>query len=186
MQIRVATPADARAIAEIYAPIVRETVISFEAAPPSAEEMAGRISRTLKSHPWLVAVEDGAILGYAYGSQFRARAAYRWTCEVSAYVDGSTRRGGVGKALYRQLLDTLRRQNFHTALAIITLPNAASVGFHEFFGFEPTGTVAEIGFKFGAWHDVTTLRLALSDSATQPPEPISFPDLSAGGTPSQP
>ena len=177
MQIRVATPADAPAIADIYAPIVRETVISFESAPPSAEEMAGRVAMTLQSHPWLVAVEDDAILGYAYGSYFRTRAAYRWTCEVSAYVDGSTRRGGVGRALYGQLLDTLRRQNFHTALAIITLPNAASVGFHQSFGFEPAGTVAEIGFKFGAWHDVTTLRHALSDPTTSPPEPITFPDL---------
>lgn len=177
MQIRVATPADAPAIADIYAPIVRETVISFESKPPSAEEMAGRIGTTLQSHPWLVAVEDGAILGYAYGSQFRARAAYRWTCEVSAYVDTATRRGGVGKALYGQLLDTLRRQHFHTALAIITLPNAASVGFHQSFGFEPAGTVAGIGFKFGGWHDVTTLRLALLGQTTPPPEPIAFPEL---------
>ena len=73
MQIRVATPADATAIADIYAPIVRETVISFESDPPSAKEMVGRITKTLQSHPWLVAVEDGTILGYAYGAQFRAR-----------------------------------------------------------------------------------------------------------------
>ena len=178
MEIRTACPADAPAIAAIYAPIVRETAISFESSPPTTEEMEARITGTLETHPWLVAVEDGAVLGYAYASQFRARAAYRWTTEVSAYVDATARKGGVGRALYERLLAILRRQNFHTALAIITLPNAASVGFHESFGFEPAGTLREVGFKFAAWHDVGTLRLALSDPGDTPPEPIPFPDLS--------
>ena len=139
MQIRTAELSDAQAIADIYTPIVRETAISFESEPPSAAEMAGRMARTLESHPWLVAVGDGEILGYAYASQFRARAAYRWTCEVTAYVDTATRRGGVGRALYDRLLPILRRQHFHTAVAIVTLPNEASIGFHQSFGFEPAG-----------------------------------------------
>lgn len=178
MQIRTATLADAQAIADIYAPIVRETAISFESEPPNSEEMAGRIAQTLQTHPWLVAVEDDAMLGYAYASQFRARAAYRWTCEVSAYVATGTRCGGVGRALYEDLLDCVRRQNFHTALAIVTLPNAASIGFHESFGFEPAGVLKEVGFKFDAWHDVATLRLALSDPGATHAEPVLFPALS--------
>ena len=179
MQIRTATPADAQAIADIYAPIVLETAISFESTPPTADEMAGRIAQTLQSHPWLVAVEADRILGYAYASQFRARAAYRWTCEVSAYVATGIRRGGTGRALYERLLDCVRRQNFHTALAIVTLPNAASIGFHESFGFEPAGVLKEVGFKFAAWHNVATLRLALSDPTASPAEPIPFPELIA-------
>ena len=179
MQIRTASPADAPAIADIYAPIVRETAISFESEPPTAAEMAGRIARTLESHPWMVAVEDDAILGYAYGSQFRARAAYRWTSEVSAYVKTSVRGGGVGRALYVRLLACLRRQNFHSALAIITLPNEASVRFHESFGFEPAGVLREVGYKFATWHDVATLRLVLSDPGASPPEPIPYSELAA-------
>ncbi len=179
MQIRPATPSDAPAIADIYAPIVRDTAISFESDPPTEKEMADRIARTLESHPWLVAEEDGAILGYAYASQFRARAAYRWTCEVTAYVGSQSRRGGVGRALYERLVSILRRQNYHTALAIITLPNDASVGFHRSLGFEPAGTIREVGFKFAAWHDVATLRLALSDPTPSPPDPIPYQDLAA-------
>ncbi len=177
MQIRTAGPADAPAVADIYAPIVRETAISFESEPPSADEMVRRMDQTLRTHPWLVAVEDDAVLGYAYASQFRARAAYRWTCEVSAYVDATARKGGIGRALYERLLAILRRQNFHSALAIITLPNAASIGFHESFGFEPAGVLREVGYKFGAWHDVGSLRLVLSDPEAAPQEPIPFSEL---------
>ena len=183
MRIRTATPADAQAIADIYAPIVRETAISFESTPPTADEMADRIATTLQTHPWLVAVEGDSILGYAYASQFRARAAYRWTCEVSAYVDTTARKGGIGRALYDRLLATLRRQNFHTALAVITLPNAASIGFHESFGFEHAGVLREVGYKFATWHDVASLRLVLSDPHTVPAEPIPFSELNGGDPP---
>ena len=177
IEIRTATTSDAPAMLDIYAPIVRETAISFESEPPSTAEMQSRITSTLQTHPWLVAVENGTLLGYAYGSQFRARAAYRWTSEVSAYVSQSARGSGVGRLLYGQLLAILTRQNFHSALAIITLPNAASVGFHQSFGFESVGVLPEVGFKFSTWHDVETLRLSLSDAVQNPAEPIPFPAL---------
>src|SRR5690242_13535050 len=121
--IRVAQPSDAEAIAAIYAPIVRDTTISLEVEPPGSQEMARRIAATLQTYPWLVAERDGQVSGYAYGSRHRDRAAYRWSVDVSAYVDEDVRRSGVGRALYQRLTGILRRQGFHSAFAGIALPN---------------------------------------------------------------
>lgn len=177
MEIRVANPADAKAVAELYAPYVTDTPISFETDPPGADEMASRIEKTLRTHPWLVLVSDGRILGYAYAGPFRTRAAYRWSCEVSAYVGGGARRKGVGRALYTRLIHTLRRQNVAAAFAGITLPNPASVGFHESVGFAPIGIYPRAGFKFGTWYDVGWWGLTLAELGPAPPEPIRFSAL---------
>jgi phosphinothricin acetyltransferase len=172
-RIRVAMPADADQILAIYAPIVRDTTISFEDEPPTAEEMAGRIAGTLATHPYLVCEEDGRVRGYIYASVFRARAAYRWSVETTVYIDGRTRRSGVGRALYEALLPILRRQGFHSAFAGIALPNAGSVGLHETLEFRSVGVCQDVGFKHGQWRDVGWWRLGLSDG---PPaaEPIPF------------
>jgi L-amino acid N-acyltransferase YncA len=172
-RIRVAMPADADQIQAIYAPIVRDTTISFEDEPPTAEEMAGRIAGTLSTHPYLVCEEDGRVLGYIYASAFRARAAYRWSVETTVYIDGRTRRSGVGRALYVALLPILRRQGCHSAFAGIALPNAGSAGLHETLGFRSVGVYQDVGFKHGQWCDVGWWRLGLSDG---PPaaEPIPF------------
>jgi phosphinothricin acetyltransferase len=172
-RIRVAMPADADQILAIYAPIVRDTTISFEDEPPTAEEMAGRIAGTLATHPYLVCEEDGRVRGYIYASVFRARAAYRWSVETTVYIDGRTRRSGVGRALYEALLPILRRQGFHSAFAGIALPNAGSAGLHETLGFRSVGVYQDVGFKHGQWCDVGWWRLGLSDG---PPaaEPIPF------------
>ena len=107
-RVRVAETADAPAFAAIYAPIVRDTVISFETEPPTPEEMAGRIARTLADYPWLTAVRDGQVAGYAYASQHRSRAAYRWSVDVTVYVAETARRCGVGQC-------SLRRPERHPA-----------------------------------------------------------------------
>lgn len=177
MQIRIAKPEDAPAIADIYAPFVTDSIVSFETDPPAAGEMAQRIEKTLRTHPWLVAVIDGQILGYAYAGTFRTRAAYRWSCEVSAYVGDGARRTGVGRALYARLLQVLREQNFATALAGITLPNAPSEAFHQSLGFAPVGIFRGVGHKFGAWHDVGWYGMALGDFGPSPTEPIPFSSL---------
>ncbi len=177
MQIRTARPSDAAAIAEIYAPIVRETVISFEADPPSAGEMAARIETVLATHPWIVAERSDRILGYAYAGPHRSRAAYRWACDVSVYVRPEAQRRGVGRELYRALFGILSRQNLAVAFAGIGLPNEASVALHESLGFTPVGTFEQVGFKFGAWHDVAWWRLAIGDLGSRPPEPIPFSAL---------
>lgn len=152
--IRMATPADAPAVQEIYAPIVRDTATSFEYEIPTVEEMRRRIEATLEKHPWLVCERDSRVIGYAYAGTHRARAAYQWTAEVSVYVAADARRGGVAFRLYTALFDELRRRGFHMAVAGITLPNPPSVALHERMGFVPLGVFHEIGYKFGAWRDV--------------------------------
>jgi phosphinothricin acetyltransferase len=173
MSVRVAAPADAEAVAAIYAPYVLETAISFEEEPPSREEMASRIAATLYTHPFLVFEEGGRVVGYAYGGVHVARAAYRWSANVSAYIASDAHRRGIGRTLYRALFPILRRQGFHALFAGIALPNENSVGLHEAMGFVHLGTYHEVGFKFGRWHDVGWWRLAVGEGLPQA-DPIPF------------
>jgi phosphinothricin acetyltransferase len=164
---------DAEAIANIYAPFVADTVISFEDMAPAPAEMADRIERLAKTHAWLVAEDAGEILGYAYACPHRERAAYRWTTEVTVYVDPRHQRRGVARRLYEALLARLADQGYRIALAVIALPNDASVALHEACGFELVGVYRAIGFKFGSWWDVGWWQLDLgrafsSDPARQP------------------
>lgn len=153
-QIRAATANDAAAVASIYAPYVRDTVISFEEAPPSVAEMRERITATLCAYPFLLFEEKGDVVAYAYASRHAERAAYRWSCDVAIYAAAHAHRRGIGRALYGELLATLARQGIHAAYAGITLPNEKSVGLHEAMGFQHVGNYREVGFKGGAWRDV--------------------------------
>ena len=169
--IRMAEASDAAEIARIYAPIVSDTVISFEAEPPTRDEMAERIAATLGYAPWLVCVRDGRVAGYAYGSRHNERAAYQWSANVSVYIDERNRRQGVGRALYTSLFALLRLQGFHALHAGVSLPNPGSVGLHESLGFRPVAHYPRVGFKFGAWHDVGWWQLDLGGPDGPPPEP---------------
>ena len=159
--IRLATEKDAESVGRIYAPIVVSTATSFEQNPPSTEEIANRIRKTLPETPWLICAMGDEVQGYAYASRFRERAAYQWTVEVTVYVSPDHYRQGIGSRLYASLLACLRVQGFHTALAVIALPNDASVRLHERLGFEPVGVFRDIGFKLDRWHDVGWWRLSL-------------------------
>jgi phosphinothricin acetyltransferase len=172
MVIRDADPSrDAAACAEIYAPYVLHTAISFEYVPPTAAEFAARIERITRSYPWLVADLDGRTVGYAYGSRHHERAAYRWSADVAVYLAGDAKRRGVGRALYETLLDLLARQGVQVACAGIGLPNDASVALHESVGFVPVGVYRRIGFKHGRWHDVGWWqRELLRSDGAEPPE----------------
>jgi phosphinothricin acetyltransferase len=174
MAIRLATAADAPGIHAIYAPMVRDTAISFELEPPTVEAMAGRISATLAMYPWLVWGEGGRILGYAYGSKHRERPAYQWSTEATAYVHPDFHRRGIGGGLYRVLLALLRAQGFCNAYAIITLPNAGSVALHESAGFTPLAVYHGVGYKLGRWHDIGLFeqRLCELPATPSPPRPI--------------
>ncbi|MEA2683737.1 MAG: hypothetical protein QOK05_2065 [Chloroflexota bacterium] len=165
-----ATPADAEAIQSIYEPYVAGTVISFEFDPPDTGEVARRLEGTLAQYPFLVAVEEGTIVGYAYGGTHSPRAAYRWSVDVSVYIDSARHRQGAGRALYRSLLALVTAQGYRRAYAGITLPNPASVGLHEAMGFRPVGVYQQVGWKFGAWHDVGWWQLSLDDSDAAPGE----------------
>jgi phosphinothricin acetyltransferase len=161
--VRDATAEDAARCAAIYAPYVEGTVISFELEPPSAEEMGRRIAAAAARHAWLVLEEDGEVVGYAYGGPHLSRAAYRWACEVSVYLELGRRRTGAGRALYEVLLERLAARGYRMACAGMTLPNEASAGLHRAMGFEPVGTYRRIGYKDGAWHDVAWVQRPLGD-----------------------
>jgi phosphinothricin acetyltransferase len=170
--IRDAAAADAEACAAIYAPYVRETAISFEAEPPSAAEMAGRITEAQRSHAWLVLEDHGAVVGYAYGGPFMSREAYRWATAVSVYLAAGRRRTGGGRALYEALFDRLAARGHRRALAGVALPNDASVGLHRALGFEEVGVYRRVGWKLGRWHDVAWYQRPLDDDADGPPAPL--------------
>ena len=172
--IRLAAAHDAGQVLAIYAPIVRNTIVSFETEPPSTDEMQGRIVEILAHFPWLVCERDGEILGYAYASKHRTRRAYQWSVDVSAYVHEQARRFGVGRALYTSLLKLLTVQGFYNAYAGIALPNPASVGLHEAVGFQPVGVYHAVGYKLGAWHDVGWWSLALQAHAVPPTPPVAL------------
>ncbi len=164
--IRPAKGEDAAAIQAIYEPIVTGTAISFELEPPTVAEMAERIARVSDSHAWLVAeVPDGRIAGYAYGTPHRPRAAYQHSVEVSAYMHGDFRGMGIAGRLYGRLFDVLAQGDFFHAFAGITLPNDASVALHKSVGFEAIGSFPNVGFKLGAWHDVSWWYRKIKDGA---------------------
>jgi L-amino acid N-acyltransferase YncA len=171
--IRMAGVGDAAAIAAIYRRYVTEAVTSFEVTPPSTAEMARRIETVLALAPWLVALDDaGAPIGYAYASRHAERAAYRWSVDVTVYVREGDHRRGVGRALYGALFPLLRLQGFYVAHAGVTLPNAASVGLHESFGFRPVGVYRAVGWKLGAWRDVGWWQLPLQERPATPAPPL--------------
>jgi L-amino acid N-acyltransferase YncA len=171
LTVRDATERDAAACAAIYRPYVTDTAITFETEPPTPAEMAARIARSSGTHAWLVLEDGGRVTGYAYGGPFKPRASYRWSCEVSVYLEAGRRRTGGGRALYTELLDRLAGRGYRTAVAGMTLPNPASEGLHRAMGFEPVGTYRRIGWKNGAWHDVAWVQRDLAAAADPPAEP---------------
>lgn len=175
-KIRLANAADAEGVLAIYAPIVRDTPISFELVPPTVNEMRERIETTLTELPWLVAESAHDVVGYAYASRHRQRAAYQWSVDVSVYVSENARGRGVARALYRRLLGILEELSYCTALAGIALPNEASVGFHEAMGFTPIGIYSKVGYKLGTWHDVGWWQRTLREYPKNPQPPQAMSD----------
>jgi len=176
IEIRAATADDADAIADIYAPYVSTSAISFEDQPPSADMIRQRMATRDHLYPWLLAVstDNGEPLGYAYATYFRERPAFRWTVETAVYVSGDLRSQGIGRLLYDALIDTLCAQGFTQAIAVISIPNDASIRLHEAMGFFRSGVYREIGFKQGHWRDIGLWQRELATAQTPPPEPRAF------------
>ena len=168
--VRDATSADAAACAAVYAPYVTGTAVSFESEPPSTDEMARRIAAATATHAWLVLEVDGRVVGWASGGPFRARPAWRWTCEVSVYVEPGRQGAGVGRALHEALLARLAERGYRTAVAAVTLPNEASSALHRSLGFTPVGTLRRVGWKAGQWHDVAWVQRPLTAGDGPPDE----------------
>jgi L-amino acid N-acyltransferase YncA len=164
--------ADAAACLDIYRPYVRDTAVSFEERAPTIPEFLERVRTTSATHPWLLLEDAGRVVGYAYGAPHRTRASYRWAADVTVYVAPSHHRHGVGRRLYSELIQRLRHQGLRVACAGITLPNDASIGLHRTLGFEPVGVYRRIGWKHGAWHDVSWWQLELAPGAGAPGEPL--------------
>ena len=170
VRIRLASELDAEALAGIYAPFVEQAATSFETIPPGPDEMLRRVVETTTLYPWLVC-ESGEVVGYAYATQHKARAAYRWSVDTSVYVATSHHRRGIGRGVYASLFEVLRAQGFFNAYAGVTLPNAASVGLHEAVGFRKLGVYERVGYKLGRWHDVGWWQLGLQPHHGNPDEP---------------
>nr|WP_279672605.1 N-acetyltransferase family protein [Flexivirga meconopsidis] len=168
--IRDAVPStDAAACAAIYAPYVIDTEITFETEAPDAAEFQQRIERAQDQHVWLIAENDGDTVGYAYAVPFKARAAYRFSCEVSVYLAPSAHGQGIGGELYVELLDRLAKRGMRMACAGITLPNDASLALHRSLGFTESGIYRRIGWKHGRWRDVAWFQKGLGDDPDAPP-----------------
>lgn len=183
-KIRVATVDDAKEIAAIYAPYVQQTAITFEYEVPTVEEFRRRIDNTLKKYPYLVAEQDGEIVGYAYASQFHPRAACQWDVETTVYIHTGQKRSGIGKALYAELEKILKMQHFLNMNASIACAEAAdehltkdSIYFHEKMGYKKVGAFHNCGFKFGHWYHLMWMEKHIGEH-TENPIPIRlFPEI---------
>ncbi len=172
VQIRMATPDDAGEILAIYKPFVTATVVTFEEVVPTEDDFRQRITSVLKICPYLVCEVDGRIVGYAYATDFRVRASYRWNKEVTVYIREEYQGKRIGKSLYQAMFAILKQQNYGNLLAVITLPNEGSVRLHERFGFKPCAVFHQVGFKMGEWQDVGYWEMRLNEAVANPPEPI--------------
>jgi L-amino acid N-acyltransferase YncA len=160
-EIRKAGKEDSAAICRIYNHYILNTVVTFEEREVTVDAMASRIDEITASLPWLLCVRDNEILGYAYASRWRPRAAYRHSVESSVYIADSASGQGLGTSLYQALLAELAGRSVHVVIGGIVLPNRRSVVLHEKLGFEKVAHFKEVGFKFGQWLDVGYWQLIL-------------------------
>ena len=167
MEVRACNREDIPEVCAIYNYYITNTTITFEEEPLSEREMATRVNTYLQRYPWLVCREQGAVVGYAYATKWKERAAYRHTAEATVYLKEGLAGRGFGKALYAVLLEELAKQNCHAVLGCIALPNESSVRLHERFGFKKVAHFPEVGRKFGRWLDVGYWQLQLPASPTR-------------------
>ena len=169
LHIRMASPErDAEALLGIYAPYVLKTAITFEYAVPSVDEFKNRMEQVLTRYPYLAAEQDGQILGYAYASPFKSRAAYDWAVETSIYIEENHRHNGAGALLYRELEELLKRQHIINLNACIAYPNPESIHFHEKNGYKTVAHFTKCGYKMGTWYDMVWMEKMLGDHPETP------------------
>ena len=175
--IRPSRDEDLPAITAIYAHHVNHGTGSFETEAPSTVDMASRRADVLsKGLPYLVAEQDGVVVGFAYGNWFKPRPAYRYSVEDSIYLAPGLHRKGLGRALLAELLARCEAAGIRKVMAIIgDSDNAGSVGVHRSAGFQTVGTIDGCGWKFGAWRDIVIMQKTLGSGATQPPPDVPSP-----------
>ena len=184
LSIRTASAEDAAGLLEIYRPYVEHTAITFEYEVPTVGEFEERITNTLKRYPYLVAEKDHEMVGYAYVSPFKERAAYDWSVETSIYVRKEAKQQGIGRRLYDRLEQILRQQGILNANACIAYPQIEdeyltkdSVRFHEKLGYEMVGTFHQCGYKFGRWYDMVWMEKMIGEHRNDQPAMIPFPEI---------
>ena len=170
--IRLAKRSDVPGILEIYAPFILETSVTFEEIVPDEASFWERIQGIMAELPYLVCEIDGRIAGYAYATGYRSRASYRWSKEVTVYIHPDFHRRGVADALYTSLHEMAKYQGVANMLAIITMPNKPSVGFHEHFGYVKCGEFSKVGYKMNQWQNVGWFELFLQDENEAPKDRI--------------
>jgi len=181
--IRPAAAADFGRVSEIVNHYIRTSTVNFRTEPQTPAEWERDWLAHSRVHPWYVAERDGVVVGIAYASAWKRRPAYDWTAETIVYLDREQRGRGLGAELYRRLLRTLERQGYRSAMAVVSLPNDASVRLHQALGYELVGCVRAAGFKFGRWHDTGLWQRMLSPGE-QPPGPLlPVADLEPGADP---
>ena len=146
---------------EIYNYYIENTVITFEETPLSAEAWADRVRRIRDAYPFLVAEEDGVIVGYAYLDSYNSRSAYRYTADCSIYLDPAVRTHGIGTRLLQAIEQEAVQRGFKNLVSIITEGNLPSLRFHEKNGFLFRGRLERVGLKFGRWLDVAFYQKSL-------------------------
>ena len=169
--IRPSCDEDIAAITAIYAHHVLHGTGTFETEAPGTSHIAARRANVLsKGLPYLVAVQDGEIAGFAYGNWFKPRPAYRYSVEDSIYLTPDLQRKGLGRALLAELLACCEAAGIRKVMAIVgDSANAGSVGVHRAVGFTQVGTIDACGWKFGAWRDIVIMQKTLGPGDTQPP-----------------
>ena len=175
--VRLARPEDASQLLAIYAPYVRDTAITFEYVIPTCSEFEARIKSTLLRYPYFVAEEHGTLLGYAYASMFKERAAYSWAAETSVYVSQDYHGSGLGRKLYTALEEALKKQNICNLNACIAYPNPKSIRFHERLGYKKTAHFTNCGYKDGKWYDMIWMEKIIGEHLIPPKAFIAFSNL---------
>lgn len=175
--IRIAGSADAQGMLRIYAPYIRNTVITFENEVPAPAQFAERMQKGLEKFPWIVCLVNDEVAGYVYASAYRDREAYQWSCECSVYVHDRFHGKGLASELYSVLFQLLQAQGLKNVYAVITLPNEPSVRLHEKCGFEFFAAYDQVGYKLGGWQKVGWWRLQLGNYDPEPAPPLKFSAL---------
>lgn len=177
IKMRMARETDASGILGIYAPYIKDTVITFEYEIPTLNEFKNRIRKISADYPYLVCTLDEKIIGYAYSYRHKERAAYQWNVELSVYIDNSYLNYGLGKAFYTALIEISKLQNIKNIYGGVTYPNKNSEKLHEYFSFKKLGVYHNTGYKFGKWHDVTWFEKNIRESDGEPKQLLSIKDI---------
>ena len=171
-EIRFADKKDAEAILRIYETYITDTAVTFEIEVPTVAAFEDRMERITAVFPWLVCEIDGKVVGYAYASRHGERAAYRWSADLSVYIDERYHRCGIATALYEALLEILRKQGYYTVYAGVSTPNPDSEAFHTAFGFRNLGEFKNVGYKLGEWRGVAWFELPITEYVAMPEETL--------------